>query len=119
MNVGNKKIQSNEIKYGCMIGDNSKTSIGSLILTGIKIGVCGQLLGIAVEDIPAFTFYSNYMKKNLIEFNINKAIRTQSRMMKRREINQNNFDRKLLREIYNNSIEQRKKKRVKVGNMKI
>ena len=40
-------------------------------------------------------------------------------MMKRREINQNIFDRKLLREIYNNTIEQRKKKRVKVGDMKI
>ena len=32
---------------------------------------------------------------------------------------QNIFDRKLLREIYNNTIEQRKKKRVKVGDMKI
>ena len=102
-----------------MMGDNSKTSIGSLVLTGIKIGVGGQLLGIAGEDIPAFTFYSNYKKKNLVELDINKVIRTQARMMKRREINQNIFDRKLLREIYNNTIEQRKKKRVKVGDMKI
>ena len=85
----------------------------------MKIGVCGQLFGMTGEDIPAFTFYSNDKKKNLIEYNINKAIRTQARMMKRRQINQNNFDRKLLREIYNNTIEQRKKKRVKVGNMKI
>ena len=119
MNIGNKRVQSNEIKFGCMMGDNSKTSIGSLVLTGIKIGVGGQLLGIAGEDIPAFTFYSNYKKKNLVELDINKVIRTQSRMMKRREINQNIFDRKLLREIYNNTIEQRKKKRVKVGDMKI
>ena len=119
VNIGNKRIQSNEIKFGCMMGDNSKTSIGSLVLTGVKIGVCGQLLGMAVEDIPAFTFYSNYKKKSLVEYNINKAIRTQARMMKRRDINQNNFDRKLLREIYNNTIEQRKKKRVKVGNIKI
>ena len=119
MNIGNKRVQSNEIKFGCMMGDNSKTSIGSLVLTGIKIGVGGQLLGIAEEDIPAFTFYSNYKKKNLVELDINKVIRTQARMMKRREINQNIFDRKLLREIYNNTIEQRKKKRVKVGDMKI
>jgi len=119
VNIGNKRMQSNEIKFGCIIGDNSKTSIGSLILTGVKIGVCGQLFGMTGEDIPAFTFYSNDKKKNLIEYNINKAIRTQARMMKRRQINQNNFDRKLLREIYNNTIEQRKKKRVKVGNMKI
>ena len=119
MNIGNKRVQSNEIKFGCIIGDNSKTSIGSLILTGVKIGVCGQLFGMTGEDIPAFTFYSNDKKKNLIEYNINKAIRTQARMMKRRQINQNNFDRKLLREIYNNTIEQRKKKRVKVGDMKI
>ena len=119
MNIGNKRVQSNEIKFGCMMGDNSKTSIGSLVLTGIKIGVGSQLLGIAGEDIPAFTFYSNYKKKNLVELDINKVIRTQARMMKRREINQNIFDRKLLREIYNNTIEQRKKKRVKVGDMKI
>ena len=119
INIGNKRVQSNEIKFGCIMGDNSKTSIGSLVLTGIKIGVGGQLLGIAGEDIPAFTFYSNYKKKNLVELDINKVIRTQARMMKRREINQNIFDRKLLREIYNNTIEQRKKKRVKVGNMKI
>ena len=119
INIGNKRVQSNEIKFGCMMGDNSKTSIGSLVLTGIKIGVGSQLLGIAGEDIPAFTFYSNYKKKNLVELDINKVIRTQARMMKRREINQNIFDRKLLREIYNNTIEQRKKKRVKVGDMKI
>ena len=75
-----------------MMGDNSKTSIGALVLTGVKIGVCGQLLGMAVEDIPAFTFYSNHKKKSLVEYNINKAIRTQARMMKRRNINQNNFD---------------------------
>ena len=119
INIGNRKINSNEIKFGCIIGDNSKTSIGSLILTGVKIGVCGQLFGNAIDDIPAFTFYSNDKKKNLLEFDINKAIKTQARMMKRRKIKQNSFDRKLLREIHNNTIEQRKKKRVKVGDMKI
>jgi len=40
-------------------------------------------------------------------------------MMKRRDIKQNKHDRELLQEIYNNTIEQRKKNRVKVGNMKI
>ena len=54
-----------------------------------------------------------------MEFDINKAIKTQARMMKRRKIKQNSFDRKLLREIHNNTIELRKKKRVKVGDMKI
>ena len=29
VNIGNKRIQSNEIKFGCMMGDNSKTSIGT------------------------------------------------------------------------------------------
>ena len=54
-----------------------------------------------------------------ISRDINKAIKTQARMMKRRDIKQNKHDRELLQEIYNNTIEQRKKNRVKVGNMKI
>ena len=78
-----------------------------------------MIFGHVTEDIPPFTFYNNIKKKTLIEYDINKAIKTQARMMKRRDINQNNFDRKLLQEIYNNTIEQRKKNRVKVGNMKI
>ena len=119
MNIGKKKIQTNQIKFGCMIGDNSKTAIGSLIFTGIRIGVCGQLFGHVTEDIPPFTFYNNTKKKTLIEYDINKAIKTQARMMKRRDIKQNKHDRELLQEIYNNTIEQRKKNRVKVGNMKI
>ena len=119
MNIGNKRIQSKEVKFGCIIGDNTKTAIGSLIFTGIKIGVCGQLFGHVTEDIPAFTFYNKDKKKILVEYNINKAIKIQERMMKRRGINQNNYDRNLLREIYNNTIEQRKMNRVKVGDMKI
>ena len=59
-------------KFG---GSVITTGIGSLILTGVKIGVCGQLFGNAIDDIPAFTFYSNDKKKNLLEFDINKAIR--------------------------------------------
>ena len=119
MNIGKNRIQSNQIKFGCMIGDNSKTAIGSLIFTGIRIGVCGQLFGHVAEDIPPFTFYNNTKKKTLIEYDVNKAIKTQARMMKRRDIKQDKHDRKLLQEIYNNSIEQRKKNRVKVGDMKI
>ena len=72
MNIGKKKIQTNQIKFGCMIGDNSKTAIGSLIFTGIRIGVCGQLFGHVTEDIPPFTFYNNTKKKTLIEYDINK-----------------------------------------------
>ena len=111
----NLKILTNEIKYGCMIGDNVKTSIGSLIFTGINIGPCSQLYGYTSENIPAFTIYNNLKKRELIESKINKIILTQSRVMKRRNISQTNHDRKLLRDLFKMTNKERKYMKVKKG----
>ena len=115
INIGRKKILTNEIKYGCMIGDNVKTSIGSLIFTGINIGPCSQLYGYTSENIPAFTIYNNLKKRELIESKINKIILTQSRVMKRRNISQTNHDRKLLRDLFKMTNKERKYMKVKKG----
>lgn len=119
VNIGKRKVNTNEIKYGCMIGDNVKTAIGSLIFTGINIGVCSQLYGYTTENIPSFTIYKNLKTKELIEYKINKAILTQSRMMKRRNKNQDKHNKALLRYIFEMSTKQREENNVKQGDIRI
>ena len=117
--VGNRNILTNINKYGCMIGDNVKTSIGSLIFTGKNIGIASQLYGYTNEDIPSFTIINNLSRQRIIEANINSIILTQERMMKRRGIIQQNHDKELLKKVFKMTKSERKKIEVKRGKIRV
>ena len=117
--VGNRNILTNIDKHGCMIGDNVKTSIGSLIFTGKNIGIASQLYGYANEDIPSFTIINNLSRQRIIEADLNSIILTQERMMKRRGIIQQNHDKELLKKVFMMTKSERKKLKVKRGKIRV
>ena len=102
-----------------MIGDNVKTSIGSLIFTGKNIGIASQLYGYTNEDIPSFTIINNLSRQRIIEANVNSIILTQERMMKRRGIIQQNHDKELLKKVFKMTKSERKKLEVKRGKIRV
>jgi UDP-N-acetylglucosamine diphosphorylase/glucosamine-1-phosphate N-acetyltransferase len=42
--IGNKEIDSDQIKVGCFIGDHAKTAIGTMIPTGAVFGIFANIL---------------------------------------------------------------------------
>ncbi len=87
VSVAGKEVDSGMVKLGCFLGDMSKTAIGTMIYTGIKIGVASQVFGHVVRDVPSFTiarFFGDLT--SFTELYLKSAIATQERMMKRRNI---------------------------------
>ena len=62
----------------------SKTSIGTLIHSGRRIGVSSHLYGLVSQDVPSFTIYGKSIGTKNVELQLNSAIETQRKMMSRR-----------------------------------
>lgn len=107
MMIRGERIDSGMIKVGSFIADNVKTSIGTFIYTGKRIGVASQVHGYVFEDVPSFTIYAKSMGYRLFEVNLESAIDTQKRMMERRGVEQTKEDVDLLRKVFEMSIEER------------
>jgi UDP-N-acetylglucosamine diphosphorylase / glucose-1-phosphate thymidylyltransferase / UDP-N-acetylgalactosamine diphosphorylase / glucosamine-1-phosphate N-acetyltransferase / galactosamine-1-phosphate N-acetyltransferase len=107
------KVQSNSIKVGCYLADMSKTSIGALIFSGKKIGVCSNVFGEVVDDIPSFSFFSQNLETRFTEIYLESAIETQKRMMERRgmKITQAFID--MMKSVYSMTSKDRLSKDVK------
>src|SRR5918997_386382 len=85
MNSGkNNKIDTGQNKIGSFFADMIKTSIGTLIYSGRRIGVSSHLYGLVAQDVPSFTIYGTSIGARNVELNLESVIETQSKMMKRR-----------------------------------
>ncbi len=85
MNNGkNKKIDTGQNKIGSFFADMVKTSIGTLIYSGRRIGVSSHLHGLIAQDVPSFTIYGSSIGGRNVELRLESAIETQRKMMKRR-----------------------------------
>ncbi len=109
VNIKGEKIDSGEIKVGSFIADNVKTSIGTYIYTGKKLGVASHLHSYVVEDVPSFTIYAKGIGYRLFEASIESAIGAQRRMMERRGVQQTKEDITLLRKVFEKTQEERYK----------
>ena len=98
--VRGKKVDSGTRKLGCMVGDHSKGSIGSLLYTGKKVGVCCQIHGTVEEDIPSFTFYGKSVGYPTWEILPDPVIQTVKTVMSRRRVEMTEADEKMLREVF-------------------
>jgi UDP-N-acetylglucosamine diphosphorylase/glucosamine-1-phosphate N-acetyltransferase len=78
------KIDTGQNKIGSFLADMSKTSIGTLIHSGRRIGVSSHLYGLVAQDIPSFTIYGKSIGAKNVELQLNSAIETQRKMMSRR-----------------------------------
>jgi len=113
--VGGQKVNSGSMKVGCFIGDNAKTSIGTMIYTGKSVGVAAQLHGIIYSDVPSFTIWAQTLGEDPVEEYLDSVIETQRRMMDRRGVKQTRADVDLLRKIYEMTMGERKSLGVRKG----
>lgn len=84
--IAGKVIDSGEQFFGCVVGDNTKSSIGTLIYTGKKIGFAAHIYGIITEDIPSFCIWAKSLNTPSSELFLDSAINIYSRAAERRGV---------------------------------
>ncbi len=98
--VRGRKLDSGTIKLGGMIGDHAKGSIGSLLYTGKKVGVCSQIHGVVQEDVPSFVLYAKTLGIPVWELGPDESIQVARRVMSRRKVEMTKADEDLLRKVF-------------------
>jgi hypothetical protein len=85
--MGNQKIDTKTNKLGSFFGDMVKTSIGTNIYSGIRIGVSSHIYGNIFSDVPSYVIYGHGIGSENVEMDVSLAIKFQKRMMSRRNVN--------------------------------
>jgi len=110
--VKGKETNTRCVKIGCFISDHAKTSIGTQIYTGKKVGVASHVHGFVTEDVPSFTLWAKSLGAEAVELYLESAIETQKRVFARRGIKQTRADIELLKKIFKLTAKERRKARV-------
>jgi UDP-N-acetylglucosamine diphosphorylase/glucosamine-1-phosphate N-acetyltransferase len=84
--IGKKTIDSGEQFFGCVFGDNAKSSIGTMVYTGKKIGFAAHIHGIVSEDVPSFCMWAKSLGSIPSELFFDSSLKTYSRAAERRGI---------------------------------
>ena len=108
MYVGGRKMDTGLKKLGCLIGDMAKTSIGTLIYTGKKIGVASHLYGVVAEDVASFVIYAKSVNGKVVELEVDEAIKIQRRTCKSRGRELRPEEEELIRTVYELTRAERK-----------
>jgi UDP-N-acetylglucosamine diphosphorylase / glucose-1-phosphate thymidylyltransferase / UDP-N-acetylgalactosamine diphosphorylase / glucosamine-1-phosphate N-acetyltransferase / galactosamine-1-phosphate N-acetyltransferase len=117
MNSGkNKKIDTGQNKVGSFFADMVKTSIGTLIYSGRRIGVSSHLHGLVAQDVPSFTIYGTSIGARNVELKLESIIETQRKMMNRRNQTMTKAYEQLLEDLFFITAKDRKGIGVRKGN---
>ena len=108
VSTAGKNVDTGQTKVGCFVGDYVKSSIGTQIYTGKKIGVASQVHGFLTKDVPSFTIWSESLGSKPVELYLKSAIETQKRAMSRRNVEQTKEDIELLRKLFTITIKERR-----------
>lgn len=96
---GDTKVDSGMQFLGCVIGDYSKTAINTSIFTGKVIGVCSMMYGFVTSNVPSYVNYARlFGQTSLLPADV--MINTQARMFARRNVDQRECDKQLIRDMY-------------------
>jgi len=98
--VGPEKVDTGRQKVGAFIADFVKTSVGTLLYTGKRVGVASHLHGLIAEDVPSFTIYAKSLGVEPVELEPESALKTLERMMARRGLSPTNAVRRLLERVF-------------------
>ncbi len=104
VSLNGEAIDTGSIKVGSFIGDHTKFGIGTLLNTGINIGLCCNVFGgtlVADKEVPSFRWGG---PDGWAEYQIDKAIETTRRSMERRQQLLSDFQESALREIARGEI---------------
>jgi len=104
-------------KVGCFIGDHVKTSIGTLIYTGKRIGIFSHLHGVATDDVPSFTIWAKSIggQGDAVELLLDSALEIHRRVLARRKIEATPEEAELIRTLFELTREERSKAGVRQG----
>ncbi len=106
--LGGKTIDSGEQFFGCVAGDNSKSSIGTMIYTGKKIGFAAHIHGTISEDVPSFCMWAKSLGSEPSELFLDSAITTYSRAAERRGVHLTKEYEELMKNIFEHTKNERK-----------
>ncbi len=116
--VKDRKVAAGQF-VGCFIGDHAKTSIGAMIFTGKKVGVCSQAIAFVADDVPSFTLWAKSLGAKPTEVFFDSAVKTAERMMARRDVKITDEYIAILRKTYELTEEERRKAGVIKGKLTI
>ncbi len=111
----NKKIDTGQNKIGSFFADMVKTSIGTLIYSGRRIGVSAHLHGLVAQDVPSFTIYGTSIGARNVELQIDSIIETQRKMMGRRNQTMTKAYEQMIKELFAITARDRKLAGVRRG----
>jgi NDP-sugar pyrophosphorylase family protein len=77
MSIGTKKVDTGQNKVGSFFADMVKTSIGTLVYSGRRIGVSSHLHGLVAQDVPSFTIYGASIGARNVVLELESVIETQ------------------------------------------
>jgi UDP-N-acetylglucosamine diphosphorylase/glucosamine-1-phosphate N-acetyltransferase len=113
MSSGRTQVNTGQNKVGSFVADMAKTSIGTLIYSGRRIGVSSHLHGLVVEDVPSFTIYGASIGTGKAELELRSAIETQKRMMARRSQTMSKSYEQMIKDVF--SVTSAERRRAGVG----
>lgn len=112
MKVGNDKKDTKSMKLGSFFGDMSKTSIGTNIYCGLKIGISSHVYGNIFEDVPSYVIYGHGIGSENAEMEISSSIKFQKRMMSRRNVRMSSEYENMMKTLFEMTSNERKKAKV-------
>ncbi|RLF11078.1 MAG: hypothetical protein DRJ62_04165 [Thermoprotei archaeon] len=105
--IGDVRVDTGLLKVGCFIGDFAKTSIGTQIYTGKRIGVFSHVHGFVLDDVPPFTLWAKSLGAPPTELTLESALETQRRMFARRGVSQTRADVELAEALFKVTAQER------------
>ncbi len=102
--VNGRSIDTGSIKVGSFIGDHTKFGIGTLLNTGIHIGVCCNIFGGGLttdKEIPPFQWGNTDHYRT---FSLDKGLETARKAMERRNASLSDREAELLRLVADNKL---------------
>jgi len=113
MKVGDEKKSTKSTKLGSLFGDMSKTSIGTNIYCGLKIGISSHVYGNIFQDVPSYVIYGQGLGSENAEMNISSSIKFQKRMMSRRNVDMSSGYENMMKTLFEITINERKNAKVR------
>src|SRR5918994_547642 len=115
----NMKIDTGQNKIGSFFADMVKTSIGTLIYSGRRIGVSSHLHGLIAQDVPSFTIYGTSIGARNVELKLDSIIETQRKMMRRRNQTMTKAFEQMIKDVFAMTASDRKQIGVRRGKFAI
>ena len=113
------KINTHLIKLGSFFGDMVKTSIGTNIYGGLKLGISSHLHGFITQDVPSFVISGEGIGAENVEMELDSAVRTQERMMSRRNLKLSSEYQTVIESVFKRTTADRLQKKIKAKKFRI